>query len=133
MADNYSDIAKGIITVVKDKDLDFSKVYQNCLNELLQAKDIATLKETLKAVESFLSEKEAVLKSLKVVTLTYNNLTEAELAEIKIKIKAKYGENCVIDEIQDDKLVWGFKIEVDSDLLDNSLANKLHKINISVA
>ena len=52
-------------------------------------------------------------------------LSDAEVTDIKIKLKEKFDSDFIIDVNIDPKLIGGLKIQVGSQMIDSSIKNQL--------
>ena len=88
-------------------------LWTNRINYLL---DIINSFENL--IASLRGEKSAIITSA-------TELSDAEVKDIKIKLKEKFDADFIIDLKIDQKLIGGLKIQVGSQMIDSSIKNQL--------
>ena len=69
---------------------------------------------------------------LNVTAITANQLTDSELADLKLNIKSKINSGININNIEDNNILGGIKLKVGNTLIDGSLSTKLEKLKQSM-
>ncbi|HAQ02787.1 TPA: hypothetical protein DEP30_02930 [Candidatus Nomurabacteria bacterium] len=83
-------------------------------------------KEILKSLEDIIDKEEGIVKAK---VSTSSKLNEKMEQEVKESIKKKYkAKEVILESIINPKLLGGIKIEIGDDIIDTTLANKIHQL-----
>ena len=82
--------------------------------------------QILEALQKIVDKEENIIRAR---ISTKNKLAEKDLKEIEEFIKRRYdAKEVVLDKKENPKLLGGIKIEVKDEIIDITLANKLHQL-----
>lgn len=120
-----NDIAEAIYFAIKES-REPSLVYKKVVDFLVRKRLLSKSKEILTRLKKVVDEKEG---RIEVKVISKNSLgsdIKKELSEVLIKrykVKDIYLKECI-----DEKMVGGFRIEVEDEIIDLSIKNKLKKL-----
>ena len=104
------------------KKIELSKLTSNFIGVIIRKNRINYLLDIINAFENLI----ASLKGEKSATITSAiDLSDAEIKDIKIKLKEKFDADFIIKIKIDPKLIGGLKIQVGSQMIDSSVKNQL--------
>jgi F-type H+-transporting ATPase subunit delta len=107
---------------VKDENQFFHKVVQFLVKKRLLSKS----KDILLVLNKIINEKEG---RLSVKVFSQKKLTENIKKEITQNLSKRYGgKTIILEESLDEKLLGGYKIEVNDEVIDLTIKNKLEKL-----
>ena len=104
------------------KRIELSKLTSNFIGVIIRKNRINYLLDIINSFENLIAslrgEKSAIITSA-------TELSDAEVKDIKIKLKEKFDSDFLIDVKIDRKLIGGLKIQVGSQMIDSSIKNQL--------
>jgi F-type H+-transporting ATPase subunit delta len=122
-----NDIARAIYLATKDKTpAEQTKVIPNIIQFLTRRRWIAKVPDILSRLDKMINEaKGKVVAKISSKDQLHEN-TKREISHI---LKEKYSAKEVdLQEVLDEKLVGGFKIEVSDEVMDLTIKNKINKL-----
>lgn len=120
-----NDIAEAIYFAIKESK-EPSLVYKKVVDFLVRKRLLSKSKEILARLKKVVNEKEGRMEAKVISKNPLGSDIKKELSEVLIKrYKAKdiYLKECI-----DEKVVGGFRIEVEDEIIDLSIKNKLKKL-----
>ena len=104
------------------KKIELSKLTSNFIGVIIRKNRVNYLLDIINSFENLIAslrgEKSAIITSA-------TELSDAEVKDIKIKLKEKFDADFIIDLKIDPKLIGGLKIQVGSQMIDSSIKNQL--------
>ena len=104
------------------KKIELSKLTSNFIGVIIRKNRVNYLLDIINSFENLIAslrgEKSAVITSA-------TELSDAEVKDIKIKLKEKFDSDFIIDVKIDPRLIGGLKIQVGSQMIDSSIKNQL--------
>ena len=104
------------------KKIELSKLTLNFIGVIIRKNRVNYLLDIINSFENLIAslrgEKSAIITSA-------TELSDAEVKDIKIKLKEKFDSDFIIDVKIDSKLIGGLKIQVGSQMIDSSIKNQL--------
>ena len=104
------------------KKIELSKLTLNFIGVIIRKNRVNYLLDIINSFENLIAslrgEKSAIITSA-------TELSDAEVKDIKIKLKEKFDSDFIIDVKIDPKLIGGLKIQVGSQMIDSSIKNQL--------
>lgn len=124
---SYNDIAKAIYIGSKNKDnKEMSLFVDNTVKFLTRKKLLSKSKNILDKLEALLNKDKGLIKATISTSETMNEILKKDLNSFLLK---KYNAKEVeMIEIVDSKYIGGVKIEVDDEVIDLTIFNKLKKL-----
>jgi F-type H+-transporting ATPase subunit delta len=124
---SYNDIAKAIYIGSKNKDnQEMSLFVDNTVKFLTRKKLLSKSKNILDKLETLLNNEKGLVKAKVSTAEKMNDVLKKELNSFLLK---KYNAKEVdMMEIVDSKYIGGVKIEVDDEVIDLTIFNKLKKL-----
>ncbi len=122
-----NNIARAIYLSSKGKSISEQDIIlKNIVNFLFRHKLMSRSKEILSSLKKIINQDEGILEVKTWSKVKINNETKKDLVQI---LKKRYGDKqFVLQENLDEKLLGGFKIEVNNELIDLTLKNKIYKL-----
>ena len=120
-------LAKAIYESTKGKSgAELSQAIDNSISFMDKNQLLGKKKEILAHLEKIIDKDENVLRAK---VKSANTLSQKTLEELGENLKKKYKAKGVeIDSMVDEKLIDGFKIEVNDEIIDFTLSHKLHRL-----
>ena len=111
----------GIFNAIAKK-LELSKLTLNFIGVIIRKNRVNYLLDIINSFENLI----ASLRGEKLAIITSaTELSEAEVKDIKIKLKEKFDSDFIINVKVDPNLIGGLKIQVGSQMIDSSIKNQL--------
>lgn len=122
-----NNIARAIYTASLNKTEAEQDIFlKNVVNFLFRHKLISQSKDILIALRKMVHKEQGFIEAR---IWSKNKITEKNKTELIQILKKRYGgKNFILEEKLDDKLLGGFKIEVNNELIDLTLKNKINKL-----
>ncbi len=124
---SVNNLASAIYESLKDKEgISFDESSSNII-KIMQDKHMLIKKDqVLDALQKIVDKEENTVRAR---ISTKNKLVEKDLKEIEDFIKRRYNAGeIVLDKKENPKLLGGIKIEIKDEIIDLTLANKLHQL-----
>ncbi len=104
------------------KKIELSKLTSNFIGVIIRKNRVNYLLDIINSFENLI----ASLRGEKLAIITSaTELSEAEVKDIKIKLKEKFDSDFIINVKVDPNLIGGLKIQVGSQMIDSSIKNQL--------
>ena len=111
----------GVFNAIAKK-IELSRLTINFIGVIIRKNRVNYLLDIINSFENLIAslrgEKSAIITSA-------TELSDAEVKDIKIKLKEKFDSDFIIDVKIDSKLIGGLKIQVGSQMIDSSIKNQL--------
>lgn len=121
------DIAKAIYLGTKDKKESELDVYLQNVVKFLARKRLMSKKEDILSKLQNIIEIDRGILGVKVSSA--NKLSESILHSLSSTLKKRYdAEKIILDEVINEKLIGGFKVEAKDEVIDMTTKNKLRKL-----
>ena len=122
-----NNIARAIYLSLKDKNSSEQDIMlKNVVKFLFRHKLISKSKEILSVLKKLINQDQGILEVKVWSKNQINNKVKKDLMQI---LKKRYGnKKFILHENLDEKLLGGFKIEVNNELIDLTLKNKIYKL-----
>ncbi len=122
-----NDIAKAIHEMTKGKvGVELDAVSKNVVNFLARKRLLRKQKDILLRLEKITNEEEGIIEA---GLTSASLLPEKEKKELATFLKKRYGrEKVIFKEKIDERLIGGFKVEVNDEVVDVSIKNKIGKL-----
>ena len=111
----------GVFNTIAKK-MELSKLTTNFIGVIIRKNRINYLLDIINSFDNLIASLRGE-KSAMVTSAT--KLTDAEVKDIKIKLKEKFDADFIINLKIDPKLIGGLKIQVGSQMIDSSIKNQL--------
>lgn len=122
-----NDIANAIYIGAKNKQgNDLNLFMQDVVKFLVQKKLFSKRKDILKTLEKIIDKDNSLLQ---VNLYTKNKIDENFKKELSSILQKKYQvKNIIFNEKINENLIDGFRLEIDDEIIDTSISNKLKKL-----
>ena len=119
-----NEIAQSIYSFLKDKK--GAGPYQEVVDFLNRRRLISKSTDILARLEKIINKEEGLVQANLLSTLKINEADKKDIAKF---LKQKYGAKAVVfKESLDPKLLGGFRLEVNDEIIDLSIKNKIGKL-----
>ena len=122
-----NDIARAIYLVSKDKkNEELPDFYKNVIQFLFKKRLLTKSDDLLRKLEKVMNREE---NKILVKVSSTKKITEKIKKEVTELLKKKYeAREVILEEVLDQKLLGGIKLEVNNEIIDLSLRNKINKL-----
>jgi F-type H+-transporting ATPase subunit delta len=122
----YKDIATAIYEGTKENKDNLSLYYKNVVKFLDKKRLLGKSREILAQLKKILQREEGVVEARILSALELNHNDKQHLIhDLKKRYKAK---DVILNEVVDERLLGGVRIEVDDEVIDLSLRGKISKL-----
>lgn len=122
-----NNIARAIYLSSKDKTDQEQKIFtKNVVNFLFRRKLMSRSKDILTALKTIIYQEQGIIEAKVWSKIKINDDHKKDLVQI---LKKRYGDKkFILQENLDDKLLGGLKVEVNNEIIDLTLRNKINKL-----
>ena len=122
-----NNIAQAIYLSTKDKSAgEMSNVYKNIVNFLAKKNLISKSSDILKKLKKIINDENGIFEAK---VFTARKLNDTSKKELKHILQNHYKTTEVdLVEILDPKLLGGLRIEINDEVIDNTIKNKINKL-----
>lgn len=124
---SVNNLASAIYESLKDKEgISFEETATNVIKIMQDKHMLGKYDQVLDALQKIVDRHDEIVRAR---VSTKGSVNEKDLKEIEEFIKRRYKvKEVVIDKKEDPKLLGGIKIEIEDEIIDFTLANKLHQL-----